>query len=99
MSVVNLHASNARDFTTVDELKQKADIIAEIEINQSQATLFKDVVFTLSDAQIIKTFKGTAPADLNILETGGIFQNKKFVLNDNEAFSKGHRADCLSSAL
>ena len=92
LTVVDTHASLVHDYTTVAELKQEADIIAEVQINQSQATKYKDLVFTISEAKVMKTFKGTVSDNLNILETGGTFQDTKYMLNGNEAFSTGNKA-------
>lgn len=54
----NSHGELSESFSTLDELKQKAEAIVEVNISDAKAEKYNDVVFTLSNAEVKRYIKG-----------------------------------------
>ncbi len=87
---INISADITTGYATIEALHKDAQIIAEVEIDSAASTKYGGVVFTLSQANIIKSYKGTNQLkNITILETGGVFDNKNYIFNHNKAAKSG----------
>lgn len=60
-------------FETVDDLKEKAELIVEIDVDSTETINYGDLLFTLSSNKVLKVFKGDKKLkSVQILETGGL---------------------------
>lgn len=90
----NSHGELSESFSTVDELKQKAEVIVEVNISDAKAKKYNDVVFTLSSAEVKKIYKGDLQKKtyLNILETGGVHNNIEHTFEGEKTLKKQDNA-------
>lgn len=73
--VTDVHASGdiVDNFETVEELEERAELILELEVNSLESISYGDVLFTLSNNDVKKVYKGSKDIkSISILETGGI---------------------------
>lgn len=90
---VNLSLSLTREYKTLEDLKNAAEVITQVEIDNSKSFTYNDVPFTISDAKLIKTYKGNIFNDkINLLETGGQIDNKEYSPEGNDVLKKREKA-------
>ncbi|WP_144936850.1 cytochrome c maturation protein CcmE [Paenibacillus sp. 32O-W] len=81
-------------YSSIDELSQRADIIVQVEKTGGKSFKYEDVPFTLSQAKIQQSYKGSKPAGerIVILETGGIIHNIEYTFEGNKILRDKDRA-------
>ncbi|MBA2939136.1 hypothetical protein HZF08_12545 [Paenibacillus sp. CGMCC 1.16610] len=86
----NSHGELSESFSTVDELKQKAEVIVEVNISDAKAEKYNEVVFTLSNAEVKKIYKGELQnkTSINILETGGVHNHIEHTFEGEKTLKK-----------
>ncbi|KPV59667.1 hypothetical protein QJ48_09760 [Paenibacillus sp. A3] len=91
---LNIHGELSESFKTVDELKQKADIIVEADVVKANSIKYNNVVFTLSDVVIKKTYKGHLQNNeyIKILETGGVYNNIEHTFEGQKTLKRQEKA-------
>jgi len=79
----------------VADLKDKSDVIVEVNVGKtaSKSLEYKHVVFTITNVEVQKTFKGDQHANdsINILELGGFYDNKEYVYGNNHVLQPGEK--------
>ncbi|MCR2802316.1 hypothetical protein [Paenibacillus soyae] len=79
-------------YNSVSEMEEDADLIVEVEVDNPNSFMYYNAAFTLSTAKIKKVHKGDlALKEINLLETGGIVQNKEFIFEQNPVSKKKDR--------
>ncbi|WP_135549230.1 hypothetical protein [Paenibacillus cymbidii] len=82
-----------KGYSSVNDLKDSSELIAEVLIADSDALKYKNVVFTVQSAQVQKLFKGNADTkNIQILETGGVYGNVEYTFEKNKVMKKGEKA-------
>ncbi|GED71157.1 hypothetical protein BRE01_48590 [Brevibacillus reuszeri] len=83
-----------KNYETADELKKDADLVLEIEATDSSSLEYKNIVFTLINAKVKKEFKAGKKfkdKEIKILETGGYYEGKNYLFEDNEVLKEGDK--------
>lgn len=88
VETINMHADLAKEYTSVEDLKKDSKIIAEVRAFEVNSFEYKNVVFTLTKADVINVYKGEEIESLKILETGGKQDNINYAFNGNKVFEK-----------
>ncbi|MBP2114659.1 hypothetical protein [Paenibacillus silagei] len=92
---VTMHFDLTESFDSADSLEKSAPVIAKVKVNTAKSFDYGNIVFTLSDAEIQKIYKGnlTNNTAINILETGGTGEDGlNYSVEGNAVFSKGDEA-------
>ncbi|WJQ83541.1 hypothetical protein [Brevibacillus brevis] len=91
---VDVSGEVVEGFDSTKELHESAEVIAEVEINESESFQYENVVFTLSDAKVKQVYKGEVLPEnvINILETGGYKNGTEYTFEGNEVFETGEKA-------
>ncbi|MEC1179629.1 hypothetical protein P9B03_14105 [Metasolibacillus meyeri] len=87
-------------YNNPDELKQAAELIVEVAIEDTKSINFENVLFTLSKGKVKHNYKGETVDTINILETGGTGEiningrdeKVKMVFEENEVFNENEHA-------
>ncbi|CAH8720836.1 hypothetical protein M5W83_12065 [Paenibacillus thiaminolyticus] len=80
-------------YKSLDELHSLAEVVAEVDIEAVRSTMYGGVVFSLAKANVKNIEKGVIPNNnLTILETGGIYNNQRYIFEENPSFVTGERA-------
>ncbi|KWX79617.1 hypothetical protein [Paenibacillus jilunlii] len=90
--VVTYHGDLAVNYNTVTELTYDSESINEIKVAEKKSFEYKGVVFTVSKANIAKTYKGDLEGSVNILETGGNYNNTEYLFDDASVLKPGDKA-------
>ncbi|GAB1529840.1 MULTISPECIES: hypothetical protein [Brevibacillus] len=91
---VDVSGEVVEGFDSIKELNESAEVIAEVEINESESFQYKNVVFTLSDAKVKQVYKGDVLPEnvIKILETGGYKNGTEYTTEGNKVFETGEKA-------
>lgn len=91
---INVSGEVTKSYNNIDELKTDAEVIVEIDSNNVNSFKYKDVIFSLSNVEVLKTFKGNIKKGelLNILETGGVYNNADYIFENNKTLAKNDKA-------
>ncbi|MED1919810.1 hypothetical protein P4V64_31525 [Bacillus thuringiensis] len=91
---VDVSGDVVEGFDSIKKLNESAEVIAEVEINESKSFQYKNVVFTLSDAKVKQLYKGDVDPEnvIKILETGGYKDGTEYTFEGNEVFETGEKA-------
>jgi hypothetical protein len=90
---VDMHLSLSKGYESISELANDADIIAEVEVTSSNTLSYYDVPFTVSNADLLDTYKGgTTGTTINLLETGGIIDNQEYSPEGNDVLKENDKA-------
>lgn len=92
METVNIHADLAKEYTRIEDLKNDSEIIVEVRASEVKSFDHKNIIFTLTKAEVLNIYKGQAVENINILETGGIQNNTNYTFFDNKVFEKNDTA-------
>lgn len=85
--------SIAESFDSIQELKDRAELIALVSIKNTKPLSAGGVTFTVSESELMEVFKGKAPQTvINILETGGIENGKMISYDGNTVMQKNDQA-------
>ncbi|MEI2395777.1 hypothetical protein [Paenibacillus phytohabitans] len=90
--VVEYHGDLAENFNTVSKLTYGSDAIYEVEVNDSKSFEYEGVIFTVSNANVNEHYKGASIDTVNILETGGNYNNTEYVFEDSSVLKIGDKA-------
>lgn len=82
------------EFRSIQELRDRAELIALVSVKSTKSLTVSGVTFTLSESEIKEVFKGDAPQRvINILETGGIDGKGNMIsYSDNPVFQRNDQA-------
>ncbi|MFF0827248.1 hypothetical protein ACFYU8_10235 [Brevibacillus sp. NPDC003359] len=91
---VDVSGDVVEGFDSIKKLNESAEVIAEVEINESESFQYKNVVFTISDAKVKQVYKGDVDPEnvIKILETGGYKDGTEYTFEGNEVFETGEKA-------
>ncbi|MBP1999991.1 hypothetical protein J2Z69_001010 [Paenibacillus shirakamiensis] len=91
--VVNVSGDLNKVFKTVSDLKNNAPLIIEAEVVKGTSFEYNHVIFTKNNLLVKKVYKGDLQGkqNIDILETGGISDNKEFVLEGNPVSKPGEK--------
>ncbi|MGE7823308.1 hypothetical protein [Paenibacillus sp. NPDC093718] len=90
---VDISLSIAKAYENIDELANDSEVIAQVIIRETSPMTYLDVPFTISEADVKKTYKGTVlDKSIQILETGGLINNIQFSANGHEVFRNNEQA-------
>ncbi|NRR01816.1 hypothetical protein HP570_06230 [Brevibacillus sp. RS1.1] len=91
---VDVSVDVVEGFDSIKKLTESAEVIAEVEINESESFQYENVVFTLSDAKVKQVYKGDVLPEnvIKILETGGYKNGTEYTFEGNEVFETGEKA-------
>ncbi|MBG9944404.1 hypothetical protein ABE237_17115 [Brevibacillus formosus] len=94
IKIVDVSGDVVEGFDSIKKLNESAEVIAEVEINESESFQYKSVVFTLSDAKVKQVHKGDVEPEnvIKILETGGYKDGTAYTFEGNEVFETGEKA-------
>lgn len=100
IKVVPMSGDIVSNYDNVIELNEQAELIMEVTINSIENINFSEVLFTLSEAEVVNVYKGESVHRINILETGGtgeiLIDGQKeevqVIFEENEPFSEGENA-------
>jgi len=82
-----------KGYSSIDDLKDSSELIAEVLVSDSDALKYKNVIFTVQSAQVQKLYKGSVDIkDIQILETGGVYGNAEYTFEKNKVMKKGEKA-------
>lgn len=87
-------ATLSNSYSEVEDLKDAAEIIAEVKINSNEYIQYSETPFTLSNAEIKKLHKGELDGQksINILETGGVVDNVEYAFEGEKVLKKKEKA-------
>ncbi|WP_405115737.1 hypothetical protein MHH28_13580 [Paenibacillus sp. FSL K6-1217] len=70
---VKMHFDLTESFDSIEGLEKSSSLIANIKVNSTKSFDYGNIVFTLSDVTVKKSYKGSIPSNssISILETGG----------------------------
>lgn len=90
----DVHGSLAESFTNVEALKNKSEIIAEVQIKDADSFHYETMTFTLSEGVVKKVYKGelNKKDTIHILETGGRNGLEEYTFEGNKVFEEGDKA-------
>jgi hypothetical protein len=82
------------EFRSIQELRDRAELIALVSVKSTKSLTVSGVTFTLSESEIKEVFKGDAPQRvINILETGGIDGKGNMIsYSENPVFQRNDQA-------
>ncbi|BFH18117.1 hypothetical protein WJ0W_004957 [Paenibacillus melissococcoides] len=90
---IKLSGDVVHQYESINELFSKSEVVAEVEVDAVKSTLYGGVVFSLAKANVKNVQKGLIPNNnLTILETGGIYNNQRYIFEENPSFVNGERA-------
>ncbi|TKI56333.1 hypothetical protein E8L90_13105 [Brevibacillus antibioticus] len=91
---VDVPGDVVESFDSTKELNESAEVIAEVEIDESESFQYENVVFTLSNAKVKQVYKGHVDPEnvIKILETGGYKDGTEYTFEGNEVFETGEKA-------
>ncbi|WP_064200817.1 hypothetical protein [Brevibacillus brevis] len=91
---VDVSVDGVEGFDSIKKLTESAEVIAEVEINESESFQYKNVVFTRSDAKVKQVYKGDVEPEnvIKILETGGYKNGTEYTTEGNKVFETGEKA-------
>ncbi|KMZ41702.1 MULTISPECIES: hypothetical protein [Bacillales] len=91
---VDVSVDVVEGFDSIKELHESAEVIAEVEINDSESFQYSNVVFTRSDAKVKQVYKGDVEPEnvIKILETGGYKNGTEYTFEGNKVFETGEKA-------
>lgn len=79
-------------YSTVNELESDSEIVAKIKVTDSKTFKYERVPFTLNKAKVNELYKGSDLTEINILETGGTIDGKKFSFEGSDVLTKDNEA-------
>ncbi|CAH8717647.1 hypothetical protein M5W83_10635 [Paenibacillus thiaminolyticus] len=81
-------------YDTIQQLENDAELIVEAHAEKSKSFKHKSVIFTLSDVQVKQVYKGSVKPNeiIQVLETGGVYNNILHTFDDNKAIRSGDNA-------
>jgi hypothetical protein len=92
-NIVDVHYDLRESFDSVDGLYKSATLVAQVTINDTTAFEYGNIGFSLSDANVVKVFKGDLGSEnLRILETGGTHDGLIYKNEGNSVFEKSEQA-------
>ncbi|MCP3776579.1 hypothetical protein NLX71_25370 [Paenibacillus sp. MZ04-78.2] len=92
VQTIDISGSKVKAYSTLSNLEADADIIAEVNAKEVKSFEFQKVPFTVTTAEVKKVYRGTGGKEVNILETGGIFDSANYTFEGNEVFKKNDSA-------
>gem|GEM_PF-1884455 len=93
-TAVDVRGDVNESFSSIEQLKDNSQLIAEVEIEKSDSFPYKHVVFTLSEAKLLHVYKGEVQNDetIKILETGGYKDGTEYTFEGNKVFTEKETA-------
>lgn len=93
-TAVDVRGDVNESFSSIEQLKDNSELIAEVEIEKADSFQYKHVVFTLSEAKLLHVYKGEVQngETVKILETGGYKDGKEYTFEGNKAFTEKETA-------
>ncbi|WP_150265603.1 hypothetical protein [Paenibacillus tepidiphilus] len=91
--IIRYHGDLANNYNTVTELTYDSEAIYKVEVINSKSFEYEGVVFTVSTANVVENYKGDVISSfVNILETGGNYNNTEYVFEDSSVLKSGDKA-------